>query len=92
MSLSSRRTFNQQLGQFLLSVAVPPAVLKQCQTESSNQAFLETNLNNLLAKADPEIELLVPTFLGNDQRRFYSNPKSIVKYRASPILIKLVLI
>ena len=79
MSLSSRRTFNQQLGQFLLSAAVPSAVLKQCQTESSNQAFLETNLNNFLAKADPEIELLVPTFLGNDQRRFYGRgvPKSL---------------
>jgi outer membrane protein assembly factor BamB len=79
MSLSSRRTFNQQLGQFLLSAAVPSAVLKQCQTESSNQAFLETNLNHLLAKADPEIELLVPTFLGNDQRRFYGRgvPKSL---------------
>jgi len=24
-----------------------------------------------MAQADPEIELLVPTFLGNDPRRFY---------------------
>jgi hypothetical protein len=63
----------------LLSAAVPAAVLKLCQTESSNQASLETNLNNFLAKADPEIELLVPTFLGNDQRRFYGRgvPKSL---------------
>ncbi|MCZ0898821.1 hypothetical protein ON021_23605, partial [Microcoleus sp. HI-ES] len=79
MSLSSRRTFNQQLGQFLLSAAVPPAVIKLSQTESSEQALLETNLNNFLAKADPEIELLVPTFLGNDKRRFYGRgvPKSL---------------
>ena len=79
MSLSSRRTFNKQLGQFLLSAAVPAAVLKLCQTESSNQASLETNLNKFRVKADPEIELLVPTFLGNDQRRFYGRgvPKSL---------------
>lgn len=79
MSLPSRRTFNQKLGQFLLSAAVPPAVLKLYQTESSNQALLENNFNQILAKADPEIELLVPTFLGNDQRRFYGRgvPKSL---------------
>ncbi|MEG3846487.1 PQQ-binding-like beta-propeller repeat protein [Microcoleus sp. herbarium19] len=79
MSLSSRRTFNQRLGQFLLSAAVPPAVLKQCQAESSNPVLLETNINKVLAKVDPEIELLVPTFLGNDQRRFYGRgvPKSL---------------
>ncbi|MEG4807292.1 PQQ-binding-like beta-propeller repeat protein [Microcoleus sp. F8-D3] len=79
MSLSSRRTFNQQLGLFLLSAAVPPAVLKLDQTSSPEQALLETNLNNFLAKADPEIELLVPTFLGNDKRRFYGRgvPKSL---------------
>ena len=63
----------------MLSAAVPPAVSQLIQTESSEQALLETNLNNLLAKADPEIELLVPTFLGNDKRRFYGRgvPKSL---------------
>ncbi|MFM9264082.1 hypothetical protein [Tychonema sp. BBK16] len=71
MSLSSRRTFNQRILQFLLSAAVPPIVLKQCQAESANQALFENNLNKIIAKIDPEIELLVPTFLGNDQRRFY---------------------
>jgi outer membrane protein assembly factor BamB len=79
MSLSSRRTFNQRILQFLLSAAVPPAVLKQCQAESANQALLETNLNKIIAELDPEIELLVPTFLGNDQRRFYGRgvPKGL---------------
>jgi outer membrane protein assembly factor BamB len=78
MSLSSRRTFNQRLGQLLLSSAVPPT-LKQCQAESSNPELLENNLNKILAEADPEIELLVPTFLGNDKRRFYGRgvPKSL---------------
>ena len=36
MSRSSRRTFNQRLGKFLLTATVPPAVLKQCQTASGN--------------------------------------------------------
>ena len=32
-----------------------------------------------MAEADPEIELLVPTFLGNDPRRFYGRgvPKTM---------------
>ena len=79
MSLSSRRIFNQQILQFLLSAAIPPTLLNQCQAESSNQAVLETKLNKIIAKVDPEIELLVPTFLGNDQRRFYGRgvPKGL---------------
>ncbi|NJR22458.1 MAG: PQQ-binding-like beta-propeller repeat protein [Richelia sp. CSU_2_1] len=78
MSLSSRRTFNQRFGQLLLSAAVP-LTFKQCQAESSNSAFLENKINKFLEEADPEIELLVPTFLGNDQRRFYGRgiPKSL---------------
>lgn len=86
MSLSSRRIFNQRLGQFLLSAAVPPAVLKQCQAEPSkqaepsNQPVLKTNTNKVPAKkVIPEVELFVPTFLGNDQRRFYGRgvPKGL---------------
>ncbi|MGL5058467.1 MAG: hypothetical protein ACRC62_00700 [Microcoleus sp.] len=78
MSLSSRRTFNQLLGKLLLGAAVPPT-LRQCQAESSNQEFVATHVEKLLAEADPEIELLVPTFLGNDKRRFYGRgvPKSL---------------
>jgi len=36
-------------------------------------------INKFLAEADPEIELLVPTFLGNDPRRFYGRgvPKTM---------------
>jgi outer membrane protein assembly factor BamB len=79
MNLSSRRSFNQRLVKFVLGAAVPPVALKQCQAESSDRTFLETNLNKFWAKLDPEIELLVPTFLGNDGRRFYGRgvPKSL---------------
>jgi hypothetical protein len=36
-------------------------------------------INKFLAEADPEIELLVPTFLGNDPRKFYGRgvPKTM---------------
>jgi hypothetical protein len=79
MNLSSRRSFNQRLVQFVFSAAVPPAALKQCQAKSDDRTLLETNLNKFLAKVDPEIELLVPTFLGNDRRSFYGRgvPKNL---------------
>jgi hypothetical protein len=79
MNLLSRRLFNIRFGQFLLSVAVPPVILKQCQSEPSqqaepsNQPVLKTNSNKVSTKK------FVPTFLGNDQRRFYGRgvPKSL---------------
>ena len=81
MSLSSRRTFNIRLGKFLLSAAVPPAVLKQCQAESSNQAepsnqpVLKTNANKVpTKKVVPEVELFVPTF-------FSQRPAPILRSR-----------
>ena len=45
MSRASRRNFNQRIGQLLLSTAVPPAVIKQCQAESWNRAFSKNNIN-----------------------------------------------
>ena len=45
MSQSSRRNFNQRLGQLLLSAAVPPATIKQCQAEAWNRAFFKNKIN-----------------------------------------------
>jgi hypothetical protein len=45
MSRASRRNFNQRLRQLLLSAAVPPAVIQQCQAESWNRAFSQNNIN-----------------------------------------------
>ncbi|MEG4521897.1 hypothetical protein [Microcoleus sp. C2D2] len=45
MSRSSRRNFNQRLGQLLLSTAVPPAAIQQCQAESWKRAFSQNNIN-----------------------------------------------
>ena len=59
---------------------VPPAAIQQCQAKSGIDLFPKIILiNKFLAEADPEIELLVPTFLGNDPRRFYGRgvPKTM---------------
>ena len=45
MSQSSRRNFNQRLGQLLLSAAVPPAAIKQCQAEAWNRSFSKNKIN-----------------------------------------------
>jgi hypothetical protein len=45
MSRASPRNFNQPLGQLLLSAAVPPAAIEQCQAEPWNQAFSKNNIN-----------------------------------------------
>jgi hypothetical protein len=44
-------------------------------------------INKFLAAVDPEIELLVPTFLGNYRRRFYGRgvPKSLSQKAESSI-------
>lgn len=75
----SRRVFNQQAFKFLLGATVPPVLLNQCQGSAANQQVLEQQLTQVLEKIEPEIELLVPTFLGNDQRRFYGRgiPKGL---------------
>ncbi|HLO52447.1 MAG TPA: hypothetical protein VK211_28865 [Kamptonema sp.] len=75
----SRRKFNKQAIQFLAASAVPPVLLNQCQANKSSNSSIQANFNKILAQLDPEIELLVPTFLGNDQRRFYGRgiPKSL---------------
>lgn len=75
----SRRTFNQQFIPFFLLSAAPPVLLNQCHSETFNESLIQSNLNKILEKLDPEIELLVPTFLGNDQRRFYGRgtPKGL---------------
>jgi len=45
MSRASRRNFNQRLGQLLLSAAVPPAAIEQCQAEAWNRAFSKNKIN-----------------------------------------------
>jgi len=45
MSRASPRNFNQRLGQLLLSAAVPPAAIEQCQAEAWNRAFSPNNIN-----------------------------------------------
>lgn len=76
----SRRLFNQRAVQLLLASAVPPVFLGKEQLPEANYSLPPLDpTKELAAKTAPEIELLVPTFLGNDQRRFYGRgiPKGL---------------
>lgn len=94
MTLTTRRNFNKRFFQLMLAGAAGPVLLKQLQvpveTEDEIQSIDGVNSENLVKKVSgqvksflgeikPETELLIPTFLGNDQRRFYGRgiPKSL---------------
>lgn len=62
----SRRSFQQKFLQSLAGFSTPLFLLDRCE---NYQAPLWPPLEKVLPA--PEIELLIPTFLGNDQRRFY---------------------
>jgi outer membrane protein assembly factor BamB len=84
MSLS-RRNFNRRVFQFLLGSSLAPLALKTYQKTLSPEPSVSLNpinldplsetvgtqVNNLFQQMGGETELLIPTFLGNDQRRFY---------------------
>jgi hypothetical protein len=56
MSRSSRRNFNQRLGQLLLSAAVPPAAINNAKLNLGIELFPKIILiNKFLAEVDPEI-------------------------------------
>lgn len=66
----SRRQFNELSLQFLLGVGIPSA-LENYFNFNNDEKTLTKRFQDFLAYLDPEIELLIPTYLGNDLRRFY---------------------
>ncbi|HIK27738.1 MAG: PQQ-like beta-propeller repeat protein [Oscillatoriaceae bacterium SKW80] len=75
----NRRNFNKYFLHFLIVGTLSPLFLQIAKNNyerknyaGENFSEIERQLNNLKKITIPaEIELLVPTFLGNDQRRFY---------------------
>ncbi|MBO0348824.1 PQQ-binding-like beta-propeller repeat protein [Phormidium pseudopriestleyi FRX01] len=73
----NRRTFNKNAMLFLMGSSLPP-ILQGCRINNIPTApprnLLPTvteTVNQAIAGLSPDTELLIPTFLGNDQRRFY---------------------
>ncbi|MEB3827564.1 outer membrane protein assembly factor BamB family protein [Phormidium sp. CCY1219] len=75
----TRRQFNKRALQFVLGASIPPTLLQACRAKTPPVIAPQTNISNtvngqvntMLAQMTVDTELLVPTFLGNDQRRFY---------------------
>lgn len=72
----NRRTFNKNALLFLMGSSLPP-ILQGCRTPTPTvppknllPSVTET-VNRAIAGLYPDTELLIPTFLGNDYRRFY---------------------
>lgn len=74
----NRRSFNRTALQLALGATLPPVLLQHFRPKidraldtasMSEQITLE--LKKIQASLVPETELLVPTYLGNDRRRFY---------------------
>ncbi len=74
----SRRQFQKYSTQFLISAFFPQALINLLNPQLGEQTIRE-NFNTILGYLSVETELLVPTFLGNSQRRFYGRgvPKSL---------------
>ncbi|PPT11357.1 hypothetical protein CKA32_004408 [Geitlerinema sp. FC II] len=79
---STRRAFHKQALGFVFGAIVPPRLLRrfrgdapQLVTPVSLSDTVTQQVNGLISEVPvavpPEIELLVPTYLGNAQRRFY---------------------
>lgn len=74
----ARRNFNKLALQFLLASAIPPTIAA-CQRSHSDTIAPQTlfskavtsKVNELVPEPGLEIDLLIPTFLGNDRRNFY---------------------
>lgn len=66
----SRRKFNQSALYFSLGSLLPSVFENLLNLKLTDQQ-IQAQAQSLLSVLDPEIELLVPTFLGNEQRRFY---------------------
>ncbi len=72
----NRRTFNKNALLFLMG-SLGPTVLQGCGGKTPNQPpknllpRVTETVNQAIAGLSPDTELLIPTFLGNDQRRFY---------------------
>ncbi|MBE9042102.1 hypothetical protein IQ235_15075, partial [Oscillatoriales cyanobacterium LEGE 11467] len=82
----TRRTFNRRIVQFATGAVVPPVLLDRCRkpvsaplNTTSMAAGVKTYINTAIDELTPETELLVPTYLGNDRRRFYGRgvPQSL---------------
>ena len=74
----TRRTFHRRVIQFATGAVAPSVLLDRCQppkatplNTTSMAAGLKAYLGNVVDELTPETELLVPTYLGNDRRRFY---------------------
>jgi len=82
----SRRRFNQLAAYFSLGSLIPSGV-SQLFNFSTNEAEIQEKFKTLLSILDPEIELLVPTYLGNDQRRFYGRgvPENLKEIHKFPL-------
>ncbi|MDY6937766.1 MAG: hypothetical protein SWY16_08865 [Cyanobacteriota bacterium] len=82
----TRRAFNRRFFQFATGAIVPTVLLERCQqpeVRPVNTASLATGMQGYISavvdELIPETELLVPTYLGNDRRRFYGRgiPQSL---------------
>ncbi|MGB3510595.1 MAG: hypothetical protein WBA93_15435 [Microcoleaceae cyanobacterium] len=70
----SRRDFHQLAMQFSLGLGIAPILSKYFHLNLSEN-LLENKVKEFFAYLDPEVDLLIPTYLGNDQRRFYGRGK-----------------
>ncbi|MDY7022569.1 MAG: hypothetical protein SWJ54_14640, partial [Cyanobacteriota bacterium] len=66
----SRRQFHKYSAHILLGALFPNTVLNLLNRQLTVQEVGE-NFQNVMGYLKPATDLLVPTFLGNDQRRFY---------------------
>ena len=82
----SRRKFSQIAAYFSLGSFLPSAVYDFFNFNIT-EAEMQENFKTLLSILDPEIQLLVPTYLGNDQRRFYGRgvPENIKQIHKFPL-------
>lgn len=74
----NRRSFNQTALQLALGAAIPPVLLQHFRPKLQSSLYpdsmaekIASELKQIQASLVPETELLLPTYLGNDRRRFY---------------------
>jgi outer membrane protein assembly factor BamB len=74
----SRRNFNRFALTFLLGTTLGSILLRSRRVKARNSLpsgslspTVDTHVRNFLTTLTPQVELLVPTYLGNDRRRFY---------------------
>lgn len=73
----SRRWFGRSLLGFGVGLIIPTTLLERCQNSDqlkhNKPSSIDFRQNPVIAV--PEIDLLIPTYLGNDQRCFYGRGK-----------------